>query len=91
MGATSRALRSLVKGAGKSSTSSFPVPGNVIYTVDQPGQLLRYVDASQTGGGEVSSPQVIGRGGWQQFRFYSLSAMFCTPFPVEAVPGALQD
>ncbi len=31
------------------------------------GRLLRYVDASQTGGGDVSSPQVIGRGGWQQF------------------------
>ncbi|MFI7491875.1 tachylectin-related carbohydrate-binding protein [Micromonospora echinaurantiaca] len=32
------------------------------------GRLLRYVDASQTGGGDVSSPQVIGLGGWQQFR-----------------------
>jgi hypothetical protein len=31
--------------------------------------LLRYVDASQTGGGEVSNPQVIGQGGWQQLRF----------------------
>ena len=31
------------------------------------GRLLRYVDASQTGGGDVSAPQVIGRGGWQQF------------------------
>ena len=31
------------------------------------GRLLRYVDASQTGGGDVSSPQVIGQGGWQQF------------------------
>jgi seryl-tRNA synthetase len=27
------------------------------------------VDASQTGGGDVSSPQVIGQGGWQQFLF----------------------
>lgn len=31
------------------------------------GRLLRYVDASQAGGGDVSAPQVIGRGGWQQF------------------------
>ena len=31
------------------------------------GRLLRYVDASQTGGGDVSSPEVIGQGGWQQF------------------------
>ncbi|WP_158289931.1 tachylectin-related carbohydrate-binding protein, partial [Micromonospora sp. S4605] len=30
---------------------------------------LRYVDASQTGGGDVSNPQIIGQGGWQQFRF----------------------
>ncbi len=34
---------------------------NVIYAVNQQGQLLRYVDASQTGGGDVSSPQVIGQ------------------------------
>ncbi|MDX5418011.1 MAG: hypothetical protein LPK09_02260, partial [Hymenobacteraceae bacterium] len=31
------------------------------------GQLLFYRDASQSGGGEVSSPSVIGLGGWQQF------------------------
>ena len=33
------------------------------------GRLLRYVDASQTGGGDVSNPQVIGLGGWQDFKF----------------------
>lgn len=33
------------------------------------GRLLRYVDASQTGGGDVSSPQIIGQGGWRQFEF----------------------
>ena len=32
------------------------------------GRLLRYVDASQTGGGDVSNPQVIGLGGWQDFQ-----------------------
>lgn len=45
----------------------FSGAGNVIYAVDEPGRLLRYVDASQTGGGDVSSPQVIGQGDWQQF------------------------
>jgi hypothetical protein len=35
----------------------------------QTGRLLRYTDASQTGGGDVSSPLVVGQGGWQQFRF----------------------
>jgi hypothetical protein len=44
-------------------------PGNVIYAVDHDGRLLRYVDGSQTGGGDVSAPQVVGRGGWQQFGF----------------------
>jgi hypothetical protein len=42
---------------------------NIIYAVNQQGQLLRYVDGSQTGGGDVSSPQVIGQGGWLQFKF----------------------
>jgi len=42
---------------------------NVIYAVDGAGRLLRYVDASQTGGGDVSSPVVVGQGGWQQFKF----------------------
>ena len=32
-----------------------------------PGRLLRYVDASQSGGGDVSNPTVIGLGGWQDF------------------------
>jgi hypothetical protein len=30
---------------------------NIIYAVDQAGRLLRYVDASQTGGGDVSAPR----------------------------------
>ena len=42
---------------------------NILYAVDQEGELLRYVDGSQTGGGDVSSPQIVGRGGWQQFGF----------------------
>ncbi len=33
------------------------------------GRLLLYHDASQTGGGDVSNPAVIGQGGWQQFKF----------------------
>jgi hypothetical protein len=34
-----------------------------------PGRLLLYFDASQTGGGEVSNPRVIGQAGWADFRF----------------------
>lgn len=47
------------------------VGGYTVHIVDPtvPGVLLRYVDASQTGGGDVSSPQVIGQGGWLQFKF----------------------
>ncbi|MCI0391821.1 MAG: hypothetical protein MOB07_24010, partial [Acidobacteria bacterium] len=37
--------------------------------VDQQGRLLRYQDASQSGGGDVSNPAVIGQGGWLQFKF----------------------
>ncbi len=33
------------------------------------GGLLRYLDASQTGGGDVSNPFVIGRAGWNEFKF----------------------
>jgi len=43
-------------------------PISLHFAGDTGGRLLRYVDASQTGGGEVSSPQVVGQGGWQQFR-----------------------
>ena len=40
---------------------------NRIYAVDQGGQLLSYGD---TGGvGNVSSPVVVGFGGWQEFGF----------------------
>jgi hypothetical protein len=55
-----------------SGSTSFENPASqpISMTIGDPmgGRLLRYVDASQTGGGDVSSPQVIGRGGWQQFR-----------------------
>jgi hypothetical protein len=33
------------------------------------GRLLFYRDASQSGGGDVSSPVIIGQGGWQAFKF----------------------
>jgi Tachylectin len=33
------------------------------------GQLLLYHDASQTGGGEVSNPTMIGQAGWADFKF----------------------
>lgn len=56
-------------GSGSTSFEN-PVSQAISMTIGDPlgGRLLRYVDASQTGGGDVSSPQVIGRGGWQQFR-----------------------
>jgi hypothetical protein len=57
---------------GSASTSfSNLVNTNFTLTIGDPlgGRLLYYVDASQTGGGDVSSPQVIGQGGWQLFRF----------------------
>ncbi len=46
----------------------FPGTNNVIYAVNQQGQLLRYPNGSQSGGG-VAPPQVIGQGGWLQFKF----------------------
>jgi hypothetical protein len=43
---------------------------NIVYAVDQAGRLLRYVDASQSGGGDVSSPRSsVGR--MAQFKFSS--------------------
>ncbi len=47
------------------------VDTNFTLTIGDPlgGRLLYYKDASQTGGGDVSSPQTIGQGGWQQFKF----------------------
>ncbi len=55
-------------GSGSTSFEDL-VSQPIALTIGDPmgGRLLRYVDASQTGGGDVSSPQVIGRGGWQQF------------------------
>jgi phospholipase C len=44
-------------------------PTNGEYFVGQAGQLLFYRDATQNGTGDVSSPSVIGLGGWQDFRF----------------------
>jgi hypothetical protein len=37
--------------------------------VEQGGRLLFYRDQTQNGTGDVSSPAVIGLGGWQDFRF----------------------
>jgi hypothetical protein len=65
-------LMTLDSAIGSGSTSFDPIAdANFNLIVGDPlgGRLLRYVDASQTGGGDVSSPQVIGQGGWQQFRF----------------------
>ena len=42
-------------------------PISLHFAGDTGGRLLRYVDASQTGGGEVSSPQVVGQAGWYDF------------------------
>ena len=43
-------------------------PISLTFNVTRGGRLLFYRDASQTGGGDVSSPAVIGQGGWQQFQ-----------------------
>ena len=40
---------------------------NRIYAVKQDGQLLSYGDAGTPG--NVSSPVIVGFGGWQQFKF----------------------
>ncbi|MGH9380767.1 MAG: tachylectin-related carbohydrate-binding protein [Thermoanaerobaculia bacterium] len=45
------------------------MPFQLTFGIVPSGRLLRYVDASQTGGGDVSSPSVIGQGGWLQFKF----------------------
>jgi tetratricopeptide (TPR) repeat protein len=42
---------------------------NLEYFIGQAGQLLFYRDATQDGTGDVSSPSVIGQGGWDQFKF----------------------
>jgi len=65
-------LMTLDSAIGSGSTSFDPIANanfNLIVGDPLGGRLLRYVDASQTGGGDVSSPKVIGQGGWQQFRF----------------------
>ena len=55
-------------GSGSASFEEIvPRPFSLVIGEPMGGRLLRYVDASQTGGGDVSAPQVIGRGGWQQF------------------------
>jgi hypothetical protein len=55
-------------GSGSASFEDI-APRSFLLVIGEPlgGRLLRYVDASQSGGGDVSAPQVIGRGGWQQF------------------------
>jgi hypothetical protein len=40
----------------------------IIYAVDPNGQLLFYRDQTRDGTGDVSSPSVIGLGGWQQMQ-----------------------
>lgn len=57
-------------GSGSASFEEIvPRPFSLVIGEPMGGRLLRYVDASQTGGGDVSAPQVIGQGGWQQFGF----------------------
>jgi hypothetical protein len=57
---------------GSASTSfSNLVNSNFSLTVGDPlgGRLLFYRDFTQNGTGDVNTPQVIGQGGWQQFKF----------------------
>ena len=49
--------------------SSASIPISLGFGEDAGGRLLLYHDASQTGGGDVSNPTVIGQGGWADFRF----------------------
>jgi hypothetical protein len=46
-----------------------PTPILLTYGANPGGRLLFYRDASQTSGGDVSNPQIIGQGGWLQFKF----------------------
>ena len=40
----------------------------MLYAVNQQGQLLFYRDNARDGTGDVSSPSVIGLGGWQAMK-----------------------
>lgn len=55
--------------AGLEDLSSPLTPVSMAFNLSKGGRLLFYRDASQTGGGDVSNPAVIGLGGWQQFQF----------------------
>ena len=57
---------------GSASTSfSNLVNTNFTLMIGNPlgGRLLYYKDTTQNGTGDVNTPQVIGQGGWQQFKF----------------------
>ncbi|HUG64255.1 MAG TPA: alkaline phosphatase family protein [Gaiellaceae bacterium] len=59
------AYASAVTGRSESAGRIEPV----VPVAPQPGQLLFYRDSTQNGTGDVSSPAVIGLGGWQAFKF----------------------
>jgi uncharacterized protein YbjQ (UPF0145 family) len=50
------------------------IPISLAFGGELGGRLLLYHDASQSGGGEVSSPTVIGQAGWADFKFLFASA-----------------
>jgi hypothetical protein len=56
-----------------SASTSFPnlVNTNFTLTIGNPlgGRLFLYKDTTQNGTGDVKTPQVIGQGGWEQFKF----------------------
>lgn len=54
---------------GLEDLTSPVTPVSLAFNVSKGGRLLFYRDASQSGGGDVSNPAVIGQGGWQQFQF----------------------
>jgi hypothetical protein len=48
---------------------SAPIPISLAFGGELGGRLLLYFDASQSGGGDVSNPRVIGQAGWADFKF----------------------
>ena len=62
-------LDDIIDSSFRSFSDLVTTPLTLSFGVTASGRLLLYRDASQSGGGDVSNPAVIGQGGWKDFRF----------------------
>ena len=62
-------LDDIIDSAFRNFSDLVTTPFTLNFGINPSGRLLLYRDASQTGGGDVSNPSVIGQGGWKDFMF----------------------